>query len=546
VQHQVCIVLAARAPSKNRDVPARLQYVALPKGEREKKFEALAKLALGGAGWKSAASGWRQPFLPEASGAWATFPLVGDFFVWAGSGVTPHRTWPIAPDVQTLERRWEILTNERDPDRQEKLFHPDRDRTTTKKVKLDLGPYPVPAVTVAEDQGKVVQPVRYAFRSFDRQWLPPDNRLLSMQRPQLWDSFSAKQVYLTALEHTSPKVGPAITLTDLVPNLDHYNGRGGRVYPLWRDRTATQPNIKPALLMHLANVYARAVKAEDVMAYLGAVMAQPAFTTRFKADLIRPGLRVPLTADAKLFAEAVALGSEVVWLHSYGERFADPKSSRPKRPPRLPEESAPRIPAEGAIPSTPEPLPDSMEYDPATRRLKVGNGYVENVTPEIWAYEVSGKQVLWHWFSYRRRDRSRPIIGDRRPPSPLEQIQPDGCLPEYTTDLLDLLHVLGRLIALEPQQADLLDRIGASRLLSVEELRAAGALAMPNRPWRGEERQSPSQAPCDTGKNSPHGSRRQESSPMIHVIRQPKRVIHDLSPPRRPIPGRRTARAVRR
>jgi hypothetical protein len=187
-----------------------------------------------------------------------------------------------------------------------------------------------------------------------------------------------------------------------------------------------------------------------------------------------------------------------------------------------------------------------MEYDPATRRLKVGNGYVENVTPEIWAYEVSGKQVLWHWFSYRRRDRSRPIIGDRRPPSPLEQIQPDGCLPEYTTDLLDLLHVLGRLIALEPQQADLLDRIGASRLLSVEELRAAGASAMPNRPWRGEERQSPSQAPCDTGKNSPHGSRRQESSPMIHVIRQPKRVIHDLSPPRRPIPGRRTARAVRR
>jgi predicted helicase len=64
----------------------------------------------------------------------------------------------------------------------------------------------------------------------------------------------------------------------------------------------------------LANRYLQ-IKAEDVMAYLAAVMAHPAFTGRFKADLIQPGLHVPLTADAKLFAEAVALGSEVIWLH---------------------------------------------------------------------------------------------------------------------------------------------------------------------------------------------------------------------------------------
>jgi hypothetical protein len=131
------------------------------------------------------------------------------------------------------------------------------------------------------------------------------------------------------------------------------------------------------------------------------------------------------------------------------------------------------------IPSAPEPLPDMMDYDPATRRLTIGQGYVENVTPEMWAYEVSGKRVLWHWFSYRRRDRSRPIIGDRRPPSPLDSIQPEGWLPEYTTDLLDLLNVLGRLIALEPPQADLLNRICAGPLRSVEELRAAGAFSTP-------------------------------------------------------------------
>ena len=58
----------------------------------------------------------------------------------------------------------------------------------------------------------------------------------------------------------------------------------------------------------------------------------------------------------------------------------------------------------------------------------VGKGYIENVTPEMWGYEVSGKEVLWQWFSYRKLDRSRPIIGDRRPPSPLDKIQPDHWL----------------------------------------------------------------------------------------------------------------------
>ncbi len=246
---------------------------------------------------------------------------------------------------------------------------------------------------------------------------------------------------------------------------------------MWRNKETTRPNIKPALLAHLAKIFAQPVKAEDVMAYLAAVMAHPAFTARFKVDLVRPGLHVPLTADAKLFAEAFALGSEVIWLHTYGERFVDSAAGRPKGPPRLPKESAPFIPVKGAIPGAPEPLPDTMDYDPAARRLKIGKGFIENVTPEMWAYEVSGKQVLWHWFSYRRRDRSRPIIGDRRPPSPLDKIQPDHWLPEYTSDLLDLLHVLGRLIALEPRQADLLERICAGKLRKADELREAGALA---------------------------------------------------------------------
>jgi hypothetical protein len=495
VQQPVCIVLAARSANKNRDVPGRLRYVALPKGKREKKFEALAKLSLAGSGWEEGAGGWREPFLPEQSGAWATFPPLAEFFIWSSPGVKTHRTWAIAPDAQTLEKRWDILRSEKKPTEKENLFHPDRDRYLSKVVKVDLGSHHVRTMTVAQDQGPVVPPTRYAFRSFDRQWIVPDHRLLSMARPDLWAKYSPQQVYLTCLEAHSPENGPAITFTSLIPDNDHYKGSfGGRVVPLWRDVAATQPNIKPALLDFLARRYGHPIKAEDVMAYLAAVMAQPAFPARFKSNLVHPGLHVPLTADASLFAEAVALGCEVIWLHCYGERFADSAAGRPKQTPRLQKDIAPTIKTGGAIPSSPEPLPDMMDYDPTTLRLTIDKGYVENVTPRMWAYEVSGKEVLRHWFSYRRRDRTKPVIGDKRSPSPLDKVQPDHWLPEYTSDLLDLLNVLGRLIALEPRQADLLSRICDNPLLSADELRNAGAFTNAEEKLASTKRKSKSNA----------------------------------------------------
>ena len=63
-----------------------------------------------------------------------------------------------------------------------------------------------------------------------------------------------------------------------------------------------------------------------------------------------------------------------------------------------------------------------------------------------------------------------------RPPSPLEKIQPDGWLAEYTSDLINLLNVLGRVIALEPVQASMLDAICVGPLMTRTALAAAGLL----------------------------------------------------------------------
>jgi Type ISP C-terminal specificity domain len=124
-------------------------------------------------------------------------------------------------------------------------------------------------------------------------------------------------------------------------------------------------------------------------------------------------------------------------------------------------------------------MPDSLEYDSGKQRLHVGSGYVENVPPAVWSYEISGKHVLVQWFSYRRKNRERPIIGDRRQPSPLGDIQPDHWLPEYTSELINVLNVLGLLVELEPQQAELLNKISAGPLISNAELEAAGAFTLP-------------------------------------------------------------------
>jgi hypothetical protein len=69
-------------------------------------------------------------------------------------------------------------------------------------------------------------------------------------------------------------------------------------------------------------------------------------------------------------------------------------------------------PADGAIPV----LPETMDFGAAKRRLVIGKGFVENVTAAMRAYEISGKIVLDQWFSYRWRDRTKPSIGDKRPP----------------------------------------------------------------------------------------------------------------------------------
>jgi hypothetical protein len=493
VQQPICIVLASRSanPRSQHEMPAKVLFQALPAGHRLEKFQALAALRIKSKAWIECPSDWRAPFLPASKGAWSTYPKLEDLFLYNGSGVQPKRTWVIAPDSESLIRRWQRLVDAPEAQK-ELLFHATlrdgvpADRHIRSVVKEGLPGYDPILKPLIDEKGSCRPPIQYGFRSFNRQWIIPDSRVITQPNAELWESRSDQQVYLTALSRTSPSSGPALTFTALVPDLDHYKGSfGGRVFPLWSDPQASIPNLPPALLAFLTRKYGVEVTAEDVVAYIAAVAAHPAFTARFQKDLSTPGLRIPLTGEGRCFAKAADLGRTVIWLHTFGERMTDPRNGRPAQPPRLPTASRPRIPARGAIPQEPAAMPDSIHYGATTKRLLVGQGYVENVEPEVWLYEVSGKQVLLQWFSYRKLNRERPIIGDRRTPSPLGAIQPDRWLAEYTTELINLLNVLGWLVDLEPAQAALLEDVCAGPTISAEDLRIAGALEVPTQPKRG-------------------------------------------------------------
>lgn len=163
VQQPVCIVLAARSPGKNREKPAKLKYVALPRGHREEvKFPSLAKLSLNSFEWRDGPSGWREPFLPEQDGEWASFVSLSDFFEWDSPGVLAGRTWVIAPDPKSLQERWLRLVQEKDSKKKEELFFPTlrhgqlADRHTNKLVLEGLAGHEYRPIPVASDTGPVI------------------------------------------------------------------------------------------------------------------------------------------------------------------------------------------------------------------------------------------------------------------------------------------------------------------------------------------------------------------------------------------------------
>ena len=487
VQQPLCIGIFLRYRLVDTEHSASVHFLSVA-GSRAEKFDRLRVLDLKDPEWSECETGWTAPLRPPNTGAMAALPPLGELMPWSSRGVTAGRTWVIAPDQETLTRRWEEFI--RADSQERRVLLPDvRDRSVDAKV----GPLPGVAsrtVTLADEHGPMAPPQRYAYRAFDRQWIIPDNRLLTVPRPALWAARSPRQIFLSEQDTQPLRGGPGLVVESHLPDLDHFMGHhGGRVLPLYRDPEGSEPNLAPGLLPLLSRQLDIEVTPEDFIAYIAAIVCHPSYTNMLGSTSRGSDVRVALTKDPALWVDGVNLGREVIWVHTYGERCIDREVGRPPGVPRLEKSRRPRVVI--GVPDSVEGLPDRIWYESATETLCVGDGRIAPVASEVWRYSVSGMDIVRKWFEHRGR------VTPRRPrTSSLDAFRPARWTDETTGELLDLLNVLGRCVLLEPRQSALLDRASSSDLITTEELNRlhvlppSPALRKPRKPdrWPGQQR----------------------------------------------------------
>jgi hypothetical protein len=164
----------------------------------------------------------------------------------------PGRTWVVAPDKRSLQQRWDLLVTAAPSDKPVLMLEHPTDRRVDTLLSDGLPGYNAPHNRISEESGPCPDPVLIGYRSFDRQWIIPDKRLINRPNPTLWSVRSNAQIYLTAPQRDSPTSGPAATFSALVPDLHHFKGSfGGRAYPLWLDPNGKNSNVAPRLVSYL-------------------------------------------------------------------------------------------------------------------------------------------------------------------------------------------------------------------------------------------------------------------------------------------------------
>jgi len=479
VSRRLCIAIFARWGQPEYERPACFHHMVL-RGDRQQKLSRLNTVTLRDKDWNTCSDDWQDPLFP-VNASWHQYPALSDLMPWRSRGVTTGRSWIYAPQRETLRLRWQELVAS-NVARRKVLFVEKRDRSLDSKVK-PLPGFPPPTDCLATEVGSCPDPVLVAYRSFDRQWVIPDNRLMEMARTSLWAVRSSRQIFVS--EDIQPiKNGPGLIFCAHVPDIDHFHGsEGSLVRPLYRDPATAFANILTGLLPYLSDRLGVDVSAEDFVAYVAGLVGHRGYSQRFAQYLNEPGIRLPLTAHRELWARAVSIGQEVIWLHTFSERFVDDNARRPGDALRLAELSGIRLysPIVARPPGMPNSItPTEIDGSDDLINLIVGDGVLGPVSKEVWDYEVNGMKVVSHWFDSRRIS---PL--HKRNKSGLNAKNFGSWTSQLTNELLAMLSVLTGCVRLEPQQITLLDQVCEGVLISTSELMQASMLPPPDWAFKG-------------------------------------------------------------
>ena len=476
IETPVSIALFLREENTDEETPADIRYVALH-GTFAEKMQALAALDLDGAEFEPVRSGWGDKFAPEAGGDWDSYPELPDFYASCFPGVKPNKTWVYAPSESVLQERWAELIEGNDLEVRAERFK------ETSSTGIAVGKKPLPgsdtfqgsleslnnqiARELIPDTPNIVQ---VGYRSFDRQYILADSRLLERARPELWEHRVPGQIFIVEQHAHYPKAGPGLYFSALIPDMHAFNNRGGRAHPALT--IGGTPNLtEPAKQMLRERLGDNA--PGDLVYYLAALTGHPGYVRTFDEPLQQAGIRVPLTADPALWERAVQLGKQVVWLHTYGER-GEPLPGM-KYLHQLPEGAdytlpTPTVDMGKTMPEkkpsfSPDPVNSLSEEQniPVTGTVSFGRARCENMEKPVFDYTIGGNQVLGLWAKYRLK---KPGV---RSSSPLDYIVQREWPPAWSEEYERLLYTLTHLVHLEPAQEKLLDEVLAGEQIFREE-----------------------------------------------------------------------------
>jgi hypothetical protein len=287
IQTPVAIAIGVRGKVASPDTPAKVHYAKLVGSTREAKLVQLNGFRnFASFSWKLCPKELHAPFLPAGKGDYFSWPKIDQIFAWHFSGVEVGRNWCIAESRELLLSRWKIFLN----DPSEALFSPSRDtHLSSEKCDIERGEALVP-INKLTPASKLPKNHRYSFRSFDNQYEIIDPRFCNWPRPDAQKTWSENQIYFAFLLTEMVGKGPAIVASSSVPDRYSFHGRSGRFVSLFRDGNCTEPNVPAGLLDVLGKAYRKRPSAEDLAAYVYALLGGCAYTNRFGTNWKRPAL----------------------------------------------------------------------------------------------------------------------------------------------------------------------------------------------------------------------------------------------------------------
>ncbi|MGB9755001.1 type ISP restriction/modification enzyme [Roseiflexus castenholzii] len=142
------------------------------------------------------------------------------------------------------------------------------------------------------------------------------------------------------------------------------------------------PNLADWLLPQLTAAYNVTPTPEQVLAYIYAVLYSPTYRQKYAEELRVDFPRAPFTADPEVFRQMADLGQELIDVHLMRKTV---------------QVAGVRSQGQGS---------DKIEfvrYDPASGRVAINRDqYFEGITPEMWAYQIGGYQVLEKYLNDRK------------------------------------------------------------------------------------------------------------------------------------------------